>query len=191
MPHDARSSTRSAAPRASGRNRRRSTPLPRCRNLRPATRWRRLITSTSSTFWTNSTSDQHAANASSEYTSARRRSRSCGVTYRPWTVLTTIGTPARRPTTRPYTPGLGLCVCSTVGRSRRKIRHSSVAARTSAHGFQSRVDAASVTCRTPCRSIAVTNGPGALIPIASPPAATTASSWAPRSSARLMSTVVT
>ena len=112
------------------------------------------MTSTSSTFWTSSTSDQRDANASSVYTSARRRTGSSGVAYRPWTVLTTIGTPASRPTTRPYSPGFGLCVCSTVGRSRRRIRHSSVAARRSDHGLQPRVDAASGTCRTPRRSIA-------------------------------------
>ena len=92
--------------------------------------------------------------------------------------------------TRPYSPGFGLCVCSTVGRSRRRIRHSSAAARRSDHGLQPRVDAASGTWRTPRCSIAATNGPGALIPMASPPAATTASSCASRSSARLMSTVV-
>ena len=80
-------------------------------------------------------------------------SGSSGVAYRPWTVLTTIGTPARRPTTRPYSPGFGLCVCSTVGRSRRRIRHSSRAARRSDHGFQPRVDAASGTWRTPRCSI--------------------------------------
>ena len=107
------------------------------------------MSSTSSTFWTSSTSDQREANASSAYTTARRASGSSGVAYRPWTVLTTIGTPARRPTTRPYSPGFGLCVCSTVGRSRRRIRHSSPAARRSDHGFQPRVDAASGTCRTP------------------------------------------
>ena len=99
--------------------------MPRWRSLRAATRWRRRISSTSSTFWTSSTSDQREANASSAYTTARRVSGSSGVAYRPWTVLTTIGTPARRPTTRPYSPGFGLCVCSTVGRSRRRIRHSS------------------------------------------------------------------
>ena len=83
--------------------------------------------------------------------SRRRRRRavgpagSSGVAYSPWTVLTTTGTPASRPTTRPYRPGFGLWVCSTVGRSRRSTRHSSAAARTSADGLQPRVDVGRAT----------------------------------------------
>ena len=79
-------------------------------------------------------------------------------------MFTTIGTPARRPTTRPYRPGLGLWVWSTSTRSRRRIRHSSRTARRSASTSIPRVDDPSGKWRMPARFEPLDPRPGSADP---------------------------
>ena len=119
------------------------------------------------------------------------RSGRRSVAYSPWTVLTTIGTRASRPTTRPYRPGFGLCVCSTSTCSRRRMRQSSRAARTSAAGSIARVDDASRDVADPLAPRArPTHGPGALMPIGDPAEIADRAELRERRKRRLMSTVV-
>ncbi len=100
------------------------------------------------------------------------------------------GTPAARAASRPYTPGLGLWVCTMSGRRRRNSRVSSNRAARSCPGDTERVAWRSGTCSIPHSVSCETNGPGADTPITSIPSAAKTRSCGPSKRARLMSAVV-
>ena len=83
------------------------------------------------------------------------------------TARTPRSTRAARAASRPYTPGLGLCVWTMSGFSSRKSLVSSTSAAASLRNDIDRVALSSAMWRTPRASIAGTYSPGALTPMTS------------------------